>query len=764
MFEYSVFSGLSEGEERLKYLKKCIEEADREKNYSEAIELRYDYIKESVFNDDNFRALIMFPEFMQLFDEHPDSFSAHSFMTAFKWIIEDITDFYQISAEKAEEYFEEFKKRCQKYGYSLRTFYMKKMNFYSRIDFEKAKELSRLFRESERDGLSDCNACEASFDIRMELEFGSEENAVRMLNDMLKKGIRCAEVPEVTYGICVDHFTKIGRYDEAEHYAGLLMPMIRSNDNFLMEMAHILLLKSFTMPNDAYEIFCRYVGLFAKTKNPKMKFYFADAASRFFERIDDVEHETINMKLPHNFELFNEENEYNIKEMGKYFRGIAEELAGKFDNRNGNSYFSGILNYEYPSAPVKELILPEHGTIDRVPVSIAVPFTDSEKIPSPDEIIEALNAIPDVEYSGISLDEENGVISILCSNKKLENMFTYKLFVRDAEDFDRMRPRSYIPEEKLSGFAEEYRLMLIIVSKYNIGCEGEEYNLLLRLACALNKENSPAIVDLTNGMLLSADWAKIQSEATAAPPERYMFSVHGYPSASVEGCFDMITAGLGQFGSRELLVSGFQEKDADFVYKIMSQIASSVCTVGPLRDEGETSEFGVIYNEESTVLFSWCIPEAEAADTGENALYAVPVIYLSYEDADAGRGMPVHEIPDEDREKLRFMHSNSHYHIEETLANERFGRAFEIYKNSPEECELIAGMTVEIPDEYSDAFDGSDVVYVKAEGDTGVIMTGIEGIPCYEAGKECAIIPESVFFWRIERNGEYYFADDLYLL
>ena len=40
MFDYSYFETLSEGDEKLRDLKKCIVTADHEKNISEALELR----------------------------------------------------------------------------------------------------------------------------------------------------------------------------------------------------------------------------------------------------------------------------------------------------------------------------------------------------------------------------------------------------------------------------------------------------------------------------------------------------------------------------------------------------------------------------------------------------------------------------------------------------------------------------------------------------------------------------------------------------
>ena len=64
MFEYTRFESIPDGEEKLRYLKKCISVSDSRKQYAESLKLRFMYIRESVLNDDSFRAVIMFPEYM----------------------------------------------------------------------------------------------------------------------------------------------------------------------------------------------------------------------------------------------------------------------------------------------------------------------------------------------------------------------------------------------------------------------------------------------------------------------------------------------------------------------------------------------------------------------------------------------------------------------------------------------------------------------------------------------------------------------------
>ena len=178
MFDYSYFETLSEGDEKLRYLKKCIVTADHEKNISEALELRYRYIEESIFNGDCFNALIMFPEYMTLFENNTDKHSYLSFMKAFKWFIEEIPGFYQITAGKADEYFEKYREYLNVFGYSMRTYHMLKVKYCMVHDQKNIKNHLELYRKCEKDDLSDCQACETDMEIQAELIIGSEEKAV----------------------------------------------------------------------------------------------------------------------------------------------------------------------------------------------------------------------------------------------------------------------------------------------------------------------------------------------------------------------------------------------------------------------------------------------------------------------------------------------------------------------------------------------------------------------------------------------------------
>lgn len=764
MFDKNVYDQLKHGEERYKYLKKLIAEEDAAHNYSEAFDLRYKYIGESVIHDDLFKGIIMFPEFMAYYDAHSDVCEQHSLMWAFKWILEDVVDFYQVSSEKIAEYFEEFRRRCEEYDISLRTYYMKKMNFYSYFDIEKTKECQKHFRSLERDGLSDCAACELNNDIRMELHYGSEKKAMEMLADMLRRGVSCAEVPEVTFGECVKHFTQTGNIAEAEYYAEMMMPMIKGKENtFLKEISNVLLLKALTSPNEAYDIFKRSIKVFLESKNPDMRFHFANASARFFDAAISNEHKKIVIKLPHSFPLYNAENEYDLEEMQNYFADIAKDIADKFDERNGSSYYSDLLNYEYPTEPTGELYLPAHSIVPVAPAAIAVLYKGSESLPEMQSIIDSFSALPDTQITGVSFDEENGVLSIVTENSRIDEEITFALFFREANDIADLTRAHHIPDEKIENI-EEYEAMIVITCKFVKKQEMYCYDLLLAAANGINTDAAPVFADLENGKMLSTDWTALQAKDFMPVPEKYLYKIDIFRSNENEELLDLFTSGLSQFGSRNLAVLGFRESDIDFVANVIAQICKSIIGIRQMSDEGVTAQFGVIFNNESNIQFSWkpvkkVYPEYAEAPISE---YAVPFLHRT----GGVEGMNIYDFPEEDREKLEFIESNIHHANNEKCARERFGYALDAFRKNGEE--LLVGLELPMPEEFKEEFDDDDTAYVYVllddSGETGVINRGYDEIEQYAPGKTVSVDPKTVFFWRLLLDDDYYFADDSYLL
>ncbi|MBE6851974.1 MAG: hypothetical protein E7505_00660 [Ruminococcus sp.] len=768
MFDYTYLETLSAGEERLRYLKQCISAADNRSNYEQSLELRYAYIKESVFSD-NFSAIIMFPQYMALFNEHPDIHDRLHFMTAFKWMIEACVDYFQVSANDIENFFEKFKEYCISFGYSLRAYYIMKARYSFISAPEKVNEYMTLWKESDTDELSDCKACEKNTELTSALLSGEEEKAEKILSDIISRNLSCGKVPHTSYGMLVRYFIQTGNLEQAEHYADLLLPMVKGNIEFLTEIAHVFLLKTFTAPNEAYNIFCKHLELFIRTKNPKLKFYFANAAAVFFRNAMDSNQEELPMKLPRTFELYEDENLYSTRRMFRYFINAAAIIAQKFDKRNSNTFFTDYLNRKYPSEPLCELSLPEHGTADRQPFSYAVPFLSEESVPSCETIISLVKKVPDLILYNINNAEPDTIV-LYGYNEYIEAAFLCKLFIVDPEDLEDYYPVHPIPEETTEHILTNCKKCIVVSTFLNKGSENSIATLLLQFADAVNIVRSPIILCITNGTILSSEWVHFHTSARLPLFDKYMYGVHAYPSMSDETRFDVMTSGLVQQGSRELTVINVEEDDLDFINSVISQIADLICGFTELRDENCVTGFGVVYNEESEVQFSWIPVEKAYPDSFSKTdkELAVPILYLSADDAENGKGYLINEIPYDIRGKIDFRNSLKSLRIEAVLAQKNLPIAFEAMQKN-ENSELIIGVNIPIDDPEID-FDYDEICIRAMSFDedkntvTGKIVLGLDNIEGYQTDKTVTVDTESIIFWRFEFENKFFSADDTYLI
>ncbi|MDE6729647.1 MAG: hypothetical protein K2J71_02585, partial [Oscillospiraceae bacterium] len=277
------------GTERLQLLSSAIREADQNQDHDGRLFFRNEFIKESIFHGDSFKAVIQFPEYLQIFDEHPEleNEMSHSMMWTFKNVLENMQDYYQISRAEIEKYFEEFEKRSRKYGESLRTYYMKKCKFYLPIDLELAKENYEKFRKYPRSSNSDCLACEQSFSMECQLNFGNEEQALQLAKPILDGDMTCGEIPHCTYEELAKYYLYQGNLTEAFYYGTLCEKLILGEPEFLEQMGTILELYSIVNPGHGWNILKHAIPDFAECKNTLMEVSFAKGAYRLMKAIAD---------------------------------------------------------------------------------------------------------------------------------------------------------------------------------------------------------------------------------------------------------------------------------------------------------------------------------------------------------------------------------------------------------------------------------------------------------------------------------------------
>lgn len=340
------------GKNRMEVCRKAWEKADKYEYYKGQMDYRFQYMSESAFYDDNLEMYVVFPAILKLHDKHVKEYGyddkTETVVWRYKWLLGDAAEFYQISQKQFEMFSEDFKKRCIQNGYSLRSYYQKRYKFYMDIDKKMAAECYQEFSKCHRDAMSDCHACERYTEVKYLLNENDLEQALKRAEPLLRGQMTCGEEPECTYGIFLQYYNRKMKDGNMEYKASAaemcekLKRGIARRGVATEHIPDILMYYSIAEPSKALGYYKKNWSLFETNRNPVVKFNFAIAAMQFFNNLK--EKKSYKMTLDVTFPFYNEKNTYNVEELKAYYRKAAEEIAGKFDQRNGNSHYTDMVN------------------------------------------------------------------------------------------------------------------------------------------------------------------------------------------------------------------------------------------------------------------------------------------------------------------------------------------------------------------------------------------------------------------------------------
>lgn len=340
------YEDLPHGEQRLQAIKKAIALADAEKDYEFMYLFRSDLMSESEFHNDSFQAFITFPEMIKLFDEHEKELEEYQYdyMWDFKWILSDCKDFYQVSKKKIYELFDEFRNRCERYGYSLRPYYQNLYRFEAVCNPQAAKKAYQMFVLSKRDSMCDCYACELDTMVDYELDNASMGRALETAYPILSGQVKCANIPRATYSSIMYQYYKTGDFEKAEEYRKKCYRLISRDISFLDTVGNMIKLYSKTSLSKDTKLFEKHLIWELDSRNYNSKMDFCIGAAALFTKLAKKKSE-IKLTLPEKFELHKDDGIYSVEALAEYYRNKALDLIDKFDKRNESDF--NMKDYEY---------------------------------------------------------------------------------------------------------------------------------------------------------------------------------------------------------------------------------------------------------------------------------------------------------------------------------------------------------------------------------------------------------------------------------
>ena len=681
-------------------LKTAISSADQENDYWSGLALRYLYIKESIFGDDAFQAIIMFPEYLALFDAHPEfeeEFSA-DIMWAFKWVLENSRDFYQISLEQAEKYFDEFKKRCDRCGAGYGAYYMKKSKFYELIDTEISKAAFAEYCKTRRDKFSDCYACELNFKAETELNGGGLNAALRTAEPIFSGKRTCAEVPHVTYGAFMDYYARQGEYDKAMAYAEKMYRLISDNPSFLVQVGQFMELLSVTDNARGAITLRQHIKQAVVSKNPYMRMKFWIGAYRVTASIAEEDEGRIRIILPRNglpAELRDnlpeqpDNNIYDSDVLADMFKKAAEALADKFDERNNTDSFRSLIDFKFP-----EYTGEKEGFFSMYVSPAPSIMTAVGKGLTLEAAKTALENAEDLQAEGVMIADDRLYANIPCSNGRMEIQFKLSPFI--PQMIAMAEPVHMIPEDEMAAL-KEADSMLAAVAMYT-GNGPACFRKQLETVLAAVPE-TPVIVDMSAIQTLSAKWARLAVKSSVDPSFEYYVKLLPFTDDESDSV-EISAMGLERFGISNIRLVGSDKVRYGFDARALQKYASEL-----FYGENPENPVPFAYDNDENEFCGICVPGEKTDDEEEK-----PLPLLCYIDPETEEPRSPDEYDIEFLKNYGFGSLRDDFKNTALLARERF----DYFLDNIEKAEQAAAWVLVIDPEDEDNYEYIWCIFEKS--------------------------------------------------
>ncbi|MFG3305128.1 hypothetical protein [Streptomyces wuyuanensis] len=321
---------------------------------------------------------VVFARLLTLFDEQPDVFDdrlRHMLFWRFKWVSNALRALPEIPLASLRQWLTEMRDRYEKAGLGLQPYYGQAYQLAAHVG-EDATLAYELWAGRTRTPLSDCEACEICERALYHLTAGDDERALRAWEPVLAGKESCQEEPARSLSYALLPLLRTGGTDRARelHLAGYRG--CRRNPSMSGEVGRHLEFCALT-GNEArgLELLAENRNLFDEVESPLDQLDFLTGVEVLLRRVESLGHG----ELP---AAGYAGRTWTVAGLHGEVRGRADDLAARFDARNGTTAHSDRRRARLDRAPLLdslELTLRTRGLDEVAPV--AVPAAVPESLP-----------------------------------------------------------------------------------------------------------------------------------------------------------------------------------------------------------------------------------------------------------------------------------------------------------------------------------------------------------------------------------------------
>jgi hypothetical protein len=337
-------SYLGDGEEKIMTLEEAVRIADTGHDIKLQYSAREELIEATFWGGEVDKSLVAYSWCLAQFDNYPELFSEWVLLWRYKWIVNIIVDFPQIPKEQIYEMLDDMERRYLKAGYGLRVVYYYRYRVNKFFGFkDEAINHYQYAQTLGRDLLSDCPACETDEQVSYQIYCGANEAALRIAEPILAGRKTCRSVPQRTFANLLTPMVHLARWEEAYDFHLRGYSMLSNKVSLLSYLSeHLLFIALYGDFEKATQILEKHFHWSKKNTNVHDRYLFYRAAWVFLELMIDSGRDTIRLRMPESFPLYNESqsHHYATSRLKEWFESRTREIAGRFDKRNGSEHFA----------------------------------------------------------------------------------------------------------------------------------------------------------------------------------------------------------------------------------------------------------------------------------------------------------------------------------------------------------------------------------------------------------------------------------------
>lgn len=336
---------LRHGEPKVMAIEEAVRLADAHGDVDLAFELRDDLIDAATFGGFPDKALVAFAWCRAQTKKNPERFESDPLLWKQKWVVGRLDDFPHITLKQIHDALDDIEQTYAKVDAGKRA--ILKLRYQTARDLGDEAAAQRYWDQwisAPRDFLTDCRACDLDDEIDHHIDLGEYVKALEKARPILEGRSGCAEIPHLTYGSVLYPLLKLERLEEARDYHLRGYPLISRNRDFLACVGeHVEFLALTDNLSRGLTLFERHLGWALDHASWRDRFTFHAAAAFLLSRLVAAGRDTASLRLPKAFPLHQRQDTYDTRELHGWASTQAQEIAARFDTRNGTDRFQKLL-------------------------------------------------------------------------------------------------------------------------------------------------------------------------------------------------------------------------------------------------------------------------------------------------------------------------------------------------------------------------------------------------------------------------------------